>query len=95
MSNFGNLLTTGSSTPWSPFQSNVNAVLQSSITASGLYTPSPSVYPFNYVTGSQTAETNEYGKALGMPTPKYRIPTVGGSWLMSWTANTDPRRRVV
>jgi hypothetical protein len=90
MSNFGNLLTTGSSTPWSPFQSNVNAILQSSITASGLYTPNPSAYPFNYITGSGTAETNEYGKALGMPTSKNRVFYSNSSWIMSWTANTDP-----
>jgi hypothetical protein len=52
MSNFGNLLTTGSSTPWSPFQSNVNAVLKSSITASSVHTNNLTLYGFNYVTGS-------------------------------------------
>ena len=89
MSDFGNLLTTGSSTVWSPFQSNANAVLKSHITVSGLYTPNPNVYPANYVTGSNSTETNAYGKALGLPNPKFKNPTNGGSFIMLWADNTD------
>ena len=90
MPDFGNLLTTASSTHWSPFSTATNALASSVITTSGLYTPAPGSYPPGYITGSNTAETNEYAKALGMPTSTNRVFTSGGSWIMSWTANTDP-----
>ena len=90
MSNFGNLLTTGSSTPWSPFQSNVNAVLKSHITASGLYTPGVTQYIVSNVTGSNTTETNAYSLALGLPTQKYSYePAFYKGWILSWADNSD------
>ena len=88
MSNFGNLLTAENSTPWSPFQRNVNAFMSSHITASGIYTPNPTTYSFNKVTGSATIETNEYAKALGAGNVKFRVPT-GQDFIMLWTTNTD------
>ena len=89
MSNFGNLLTTEDSTPWSPFQRNVNAFMSSHITASGIYTPNPTTYSFNKVTGSSNIETNEYAKALGAGNQKLRVNT-NNDFIMLWTENTDP-----
>lgn len=88
MSNFGNLLTTEDSTPWSPFQRNVNAFMSSHITASGIYTPNPTTYSFNNVTGSSNIQTNEYAKALGAGDQKLRVNTTN-DFIMLWTDNTD------
>ena len=88
MSSLGNLLTTGSSTPWSPFQKNVNAFMSSHITASGVYTPSPITYTFNNVTGSSTLDNNEYGRALGGTDPKLRVNTTN-DFIMLWADDTD------
>ena len=91
MSSFGNLLTTASSTAWSPFQKNVNALASSHITSSGVYTSgAPATYQVGYVTGSNQTETNEYGIALGLPNPTLTVNTGNGSFLMTWTDNTDP-----
>ena len=90
MSSFGNLLTTASSTAWSPFQKNVNALASSHITSSGVYTSSPSTYQTGYITGSALTETNEYGIALGLPNPTLTVNTSNGSFIMDWTDNTDP-----
>lgn len=87
MSNFGNLLTTEDSTPWSPFQRTVNAFVSSHITASGRYTPNNS-YGVNQVTGSSSTETNEYAKALGAGDQKLRVNTTN-DFIMEWTDNTD------
>lgn len=86
MSNFGNLLTTGSSTPWSPFQSNVNVTLKSSITASSVHNNDPVVYGFNYVTGSNIQQTGEYAKAMGSPPQKYSYQAVN---YKGWLADLD------
>jgi len=86
MSNFGNLLTTGSSTPWSPFQSNVNAVLKSNITASSVHTNNLTFYGFNYVTGSNSQQTNEYAKAMGYPPQRYSFQAANRK---GWLADLD------
>ena len=82
MSGIGNLLTTGSSTPWTPFQRNVNVLLTSTISGSSQH--STSFTPF-FVTGS-TADNNEYGKLAGMPDRKTSFQAASGK---SWLANLD------
>ena len=86
----GNLLTTASSTAWSPFLYNVNAVYSSSLTSSGVYTPNASLYRRDYITGSGNAEDNAYAIALGSPQPTLRVNTNNASFLMLWADNEDP-----
>lgn len=74
MSGIGNLLTTGSSTPWTPFQRNVNVFLNSNITGSSQHNNS---YKASNVIG-YTVNNNEYSKLAGMPDKK-----------ISWQANTN------
>ena len=87
MSNFGNLLTTASSTVWSPFQRNVNVFFDSHITSSA--PPLSATYAWAKTTGSNVAETNEYGMALGLPNPTVMVDG-SNAWLMYWNQNTDP-----
>ena len=73
MSGIGNLLTTGSSTPWTPFQRNVNVLLTSTISGSSQH--STSFTPF-FVTGS-TADNNEYGKLAEKLVGKQLVVNLG------------------
>jgi hypothetical protein len=86
----GNLLTTASSTVWSPFLYNVNAAYSSSLTSSGVYTPAVSSYRRDYITGSSNAEDNAYAIALGSPQPTLRVNTSNASFLILWADNEDP-----
>jgi hypothetical protein len=82
MSGIGNLLTTGSSTPWTPFQRNVNVLLTSTISGSSQHSTS---YKTFFVTGS-TADNNEYGKLAGMPDRKTSYQAAGNK---GWLADLD------
>ena len=88
MPDFGNLLTTEDSTPWSPFQRNVNAFMSSHITASA---PNYSnQYKRHFVTGSTSIQTNEYAKALGAGDQRFIVGLANKGWLMNWAENLDP-----
>jgi len=93
MSNFGNLLTTGSSTPWSPFQSNINAMMRADLSASSVNSNQEFNYGPNFVTGSNTQRSNPYGQAMGQTPQRWRLQaTAGTSWLADLDAgpDTDP-----
>ena len=82
MSGIGNLLTTGSSTQWTPFQRNVNVLLTSTISGSSQH--SDFFKPF-CVTGS-SINSNEYSKLAGMPDRKTSYAASSGN---AWLANLD------
>ena len=86
MSAFGNLLTTGSSTPWSPFQDNVNAMMHSVLSASSVHAGQVSNYGPNFVTGSSTQRSNPYGEAMGQTPQHWRLKAIAGQ---GWIADLD------
>ena len=86
MSSFGNLLTTGSSTPWSPFQDNINAMMRSVITPSSVHNNQVANYGGNYVTGSSEQRSNPYGQAMGQTPQRWKLQAASG---MAWIADLD------
>ena len=86
MSAFGNLLTTGSSTPWSPFQDNINAMMRAHLSASSVHENQVTNYGPNYVTGSSEQRSNPYGQAMGQTPQRWKLQTAAG---MTWLADLD------
>tara|TARA_R110002020_G_scaffold460836_1_gene679493 strand:+ start:1336 stop:2799 length:1464 start_codon:yes stop_codon:yes gene_type:complete len=78
MSGIGNLLTTGSSTPWTPFQRNINVLLTSTISGSSEHSIS---YKAVFVTGS-SVNSNEYSKLAAAPNNKTKyLSSATNAWL--------------
>lgn len=86
MSSFGNLLTTGSSSSWSPFQNNINAMMRAHLSASSVHANQTYNYSPNFVTGSGTQRTNPYGQAMGQTPQRWRLQAAAAQ---GWLADLD------
>ena len=80
MSGVGNTLGTSSSTHWNILTTDVNSILNSSISASNQY--GATNYEVNNVTGSSYDDENLYRQHLGMPKQQYMYSQAAQhSWL--------------